>query len=142
MTGYVDDLTKVKPEEVWYEGTDKEIIAIVRVTHPLREEFAIVVVFSTGCSGTYTIDGRSTVGSCRWFTYKPRKVAYIKPLHVVLSENDYRFDEFYNRIYICARQRNAQVSAVSFCGVPKIFGKPVLPGSNYPESWIEYREEE
>ena len=95
MTRYVDDLTKVRPEEIQHIAYKKPIIAIVHCPKTVSPYSRVVVIWEDGETGFYTLDGYAHTKSERCFIYKPKKVLYLKSLHKILEENEeaYEVDE-------------------------------------------------
>ena len=131
---YVDDLTKVKPEEIVHTHSKrKQVIGIVYCA----KNNTVVVAWEDGSSAGYYKDGSYVSGGDRYFVYKPKKIKKLKPLHVVLAEHPgYEIDLF------------AGVRILN-CGEFNIIGKMILDfgrtewddNYNWDESWFEEVEE-
>ncbi len=134
---YVDDLSKVKPEEVQHEfRVSDRVLAIVRVP---EGAYPFTIVFQRGNSSTYTGDGRYLSHGPQVIVYKPKKVKYLKSIRQILNEfPDAKFDG------------NGTIRHPSWCeciapGMFENFGKPLeekyLDGYAYDKpSWIEEKD--
>ena len=90
---YVDDLTKVKPEEIQHVDITTLIQAIVPIRYPREKSCAVVVIFENGHVLTYAVDGRAWSYSKQCFIFKPKKKLRLKPLHIVLAEQNMQWVE-------------------------------------------------
>lgn len=136
---YVDDLGKVKPEEIQHiDG--QGVHAIVKL--PGEQTYPYLIVYDNGHYSTYTADGspRPRVSGLPMFIYKPKKVKYLKSIRQILEENpDAYFDECGD---LCCKGWGDAIVPQMY----KNFGKPLKAKYNDDYNygcpkWIEEREE-
>lgn len=132
----VDDLTKVKPEEIEhvYSG-HKQVISIV----DCPKNNTVVVVWEDGSSVGYYKDGSYVTGGDRYFVFKPKKIKKLKPLHVVLAEHpgyEIEITDFGVRIINCG-EFNIKAGMMQYFG--KIDWRHTY---SWDKSWFEEVEEE
>lgn len=70
---YVDDLTKVKPEEIQHIRSDTGIQAIIEVKYPAGVAQEIIVVWEDGDTNTFSKDGRYYPSYDQEFIFKSVK---------------------------------------------------------------------
>jgi hypothetical protein len=131
---YVDDLTKVKPEEITHiHSKNSQVIGIV----DCPKNNTVVVVWEDGSSACYYKDGRYDPSSVRYFIYKHKKIKKLKPLHVVLAEHPGY--EIHSTSFIIT---NCGKFSIIDKMIP-YFGKTEWNDNyNWDESWFEEVEEE
>jgi len=86
MAKFVDDLTRVKPENIQHI-THGEPRLIIPVDQPKAEDYAVVVIWQDGESSSFTKDGRPSCTNDRKFIHKTKKVLRLKPLHKLLTDH-------------------------------------------------------
>ncbi len=85
---YVDDLTKVKPEDIQHAKDEYlDIQAIIKTRNSGAPNRDVVVIFEDGSSASYTIDGRFVEKGERRFIFIPKKKLRLKPLGQILTEH-------------------------------------------------------
>ena len=88
---YVDDLSKVRPEEIEHPLCG-DVISITVLPDEAVDSVSKVVVCFRDNYGAYTLDGRVRPDRNQVFTYKPNRVVYMKSMKQLLSEcSDYEF---------------------------------------------------
>jgi len=138
---YVDDLTKVKPEEIKHVNDDVPIQQIIKAKNPCNEAFSVGIVYEDGSTGSYTIDGRVRRDGVQLFAFNPKKVKYLKQLDQVIAEavNAGEEVEIFEGLINC---RGWEFSIPS--DMFEFFGRTLEelddPGFCADSSWIEERE--
>lgn len=135
---YVDNLLEVKPEEIYHiYAKDTKIQEIIKIKYPLCKECPILVVYETGSTGYYTLNGQSTSG--RMFAFKPRKIRKYKTLKMLLNEADhYKITDGHIDLYF----RNNTIWCVSLQFLADAEAGIQIPGM-YEDKlyWYETEEE-
>jgi len=93
---FICDLTKVKIDEIYStQHAERKIQAIIAVHNPKNAYCGYMVVFTDGNSSNVSLDGRQCISGPQLFAYKPRLNKRLKPLHRILSEQEYKIDNDY-----------------------------------------------
>jgi hypothetical protein len=131
---YVDDLSKVKPEEIT-DIDGKEVVGIIRLPNPPGPYNEFVVCTEAGYN-SYNISGKYAINSNQHFIYKPKKVTYVKSMKQLLEE--YPSHRFSSQGCLCLTQ-NLSLSPDFFHWL----GKPIpdAPSLDWPRLYLEEREE-
>ena len=129
---YVDDLSKVRPEEITtIDG--REVISITRIPKPMGPYQSFAVCTETACF-CYSINGRERYEGMQCFIYK--KVTYVKSMKQLLEEYpDHYFDK--NGV-LCLSQNRTLPPDFFHC-----LGKPTSeePSLEWPQMYLEERGE-
>ena len=135
---FVDDLTKVKPEEIKCIAENKPPIVAIVPTPKGEEDYKAVIVFDDGLSCAYTLDGRKFLGKDQHFIHKPKTVTYLKSIKQILNEfPDATFSD-------CGWLQHHTWSEIIDTKIYKYFDEPLSKANKiyaYIDQWIEERED-
>ena len=90
---YVDDLTKVKPEEIQHIDFDIPVQAIVPAHKPRYKHMEVAIVFEDGRCLCFSKEGKTGPSGGHNFIFKSKEKLRLKPLHTVLAEQNMHWVE-------------------------------------------------